>query len=103
MSREDSPYPLPLMEGAASDDELAARIGRYEVLQELGFFGIKTSLKIARGEYEGRFNAVVRRKFSNIYGDVGGCDVGDIEVAAEMLDVFSDIYDYELKDSPDGE
>lgn len=98
MAREELPYPVQLQEGIKSDDELAARIGRYEVLKELGTFGIKTTLKIAMGDYKGTFNAAVRKQFSDTYGDVKGCDVGDIEVAAELLGCFDDIYDYELRE-----
>lgn len=90
-------WPSELLEGVKDPREQAAKIGRWLVLQEMGFFGDKTNLALAKGGYDGRFNAGVRRRFSNTYGDVAGCHPADIEVAAEMLGVFDDVYDYELQ------
>lgn len=89
--------PKELFEGCTDDAERAARLGRFAVLDELGFFGEETSLKIALGNYKGTFTAAVRRRFSNLYGSTDGCSPGDIEVAAEMLGVLDDIYDYDLR------
>jgi hypothetical protein len=94
---ELSAPPPELLEGTV-DPERAARIGRWLVLQEMGFFGDQTNLKIAEGRYKGSFIAAVRKRFSGLYGNTDGCAAADIEVAMEMLGVFDDIYDYELGD-----
>ena len=90
-------FPAELLEGASELAERAARIGRFLVLEELGFFGTEANLKIARGNYQGKFNGGVRKRFSGIYGNTDGCAAGDIECAAEMLGVFDSIYDYEVE------
>ncbi len=91
-------FPIELFEGDPPLDEKAARMGRFMVLQELGFMGERTNLDLAKGNYKGRFNAGVRKRFAGIYGNTNGCSAGDIECAAELLEVFESIYDYELKD-----
>lgn len=95
-----SEYPPELID--TKDERIkAGRIGRWLVLQEMGFFGDKTNLVLARGEYTGTFTAAVRKRFSGLYGNVGGCDAADLEVAAEMLGVFEDVYNLEVE-IPDG-
>lgn len=88
-------YPPQLVEGVTDETERAARIGRWLVLQELGFFGIKSNLTLAKGEYNGSFNAAIRRRFHGLFDSFDGCHTGDIEIAAEMLGVFDDIYNVE--------
>lgn len=90
--------PQELFEGLRDDDgvERAARIGRWLVLQEMGFLGEESNLNLALGKYKGTFIAAVRRKFSNVYGNTDGCSPGDIEVAMELLEVMDDIYDADL-------
>lgn len=85
--------PNSLFKDADGEREQAARLGRFVLLEELGYFGEATNVALARGEYEGSFVAAVRRRFSNIYGDTRGCDPADIEIAAEMLDVFDLVYE----------
>lgn len=98
MERQPS-YPASLQEGIKSDDELAARIGRFATLQELGFFGVKTNVELAKGSYPPRtFIGAVRKRFSGMYGDVEGCSAGDIEVAMELTGSMEDILDYELRE-----
>lgn len=87
-----------LFTGNESLEERLAVVGRFAVLCELGYFGDKTNVSLARGNYKGRFNAGVRKRFSGIYGNTEGCSRGDIEVAAELLGVYDDIYNFELKD-----
>ena len=90
--------PPKLLEDCSDEAERAALLGRFAVLDELGYFGEETSLKIALGNYKGTFTAAVRRRFSNVYGNVEGCSAADIEVAAELLGVLDDVYDYDLKE-----
>lgn len=98
--REDNPYPSQLMEDVTSDDELAARIARYTVLEELGYFGVKTSIKLAIGPYPPRtFVGAVRKSFSGLYGNTDGCSAGDIEVAMELTGSMDDILDFELRET----
>lgn len=100
MGREELPYPVQLQEGIQSDDELAARIGRFATLEELGFFGIKTSISLAIGPYPPRtFVGAVRKRFSGLYGNTVGCSPGDIEVAMELTGTMDDILDYELREA----
>lgn len=88
-------YPHELFVGCETREERAARIGRFVVLEEMGFFGEKTNIDLARHEAEGSWIGAVRRRFSNTYGDVAGCHPADIEVAAEMHGVFDDIFNVE--------
>lgn len=92
--------PPELFEGLTDEDEFErrARIGRYVVLQELGFFKEPTNLVLSRAEGEGTWVAQVRRRFSGRYGDVAGCHPADIEVAAEYTGYFDDIFDVEAID-----
>lgn len=89
--------PAELFEGLTADDtaERAARIGRFLILEEMGYFGEQTNLTLALAQGDGSWVGQVRRRFSNTYGDVAGCHPADIEVAAEMLGVFDDVYDVE--------
>lgn len=89
------PPPDELFQGAPSFEETAARAGRWAVLNELGFFGDKTNLRLARGHYPGSFMAATRRTFSNTYGNTDGCHPADIEVAMELLGVLDDVLDVE--------
>lgn len=75
--------------------ERAARVGRFLILEEMGFFGQKTNIDLAKAAGSGSWVAQVRKRFSGIYGDVAGCHPADLEVAAEMLGVFDEVYDYE--------
>lgn len=77
----------------------AAVVGRYLILKEMGFFSPPTNVELAQGDYEGSFIGAVRRKFSNNFGDVAGCHPADIEIAAEMLGVFDDVFDVEFERS----
>lgn len=90
-------YPSVLFEGADGERERAMRLGRFLILRELGFFGDETNIKLSIADGEGSWIAQVRRKFSNTYGDVGGCHPADIEVAAEMLGVFELVFETELE------
>jgi hypothetical protein len=93
---EHSPeIPHELFAGCETEEERAARLGRFLVLQECGFFGKDTNLNLALAQGKGSWTAQVRRRFSGIYGDVRGCDPADLEIAAEMLGVFPDIYNIE--------
>lgn len=88
--------PKELFEGIDDDPEgieRTARLGRYMILQEMGFFGDETNIRLARKERAGSFIAQVRRHVSNTYGDTFGCSPGDIENAALYLDVFDDVFD----------
>lgn len=95
--------PSALFDGSSDPAETAARIARWVTLEELGFFGVKTMLELARGEYKGRFNAGVRKRFAGTYGNTNGCTAGDIELAAELrgiqddTDYISAIYDFEIE------
>lgn len=89
-------FPRELFEGCPAEDR-AARVGRWAILGEMGFFGDKTNLKLARGEYQGSFIGAIRKRFNGVYGDVRGCEPADIEVAAEMLGVFDDVFDPEVQ------
>lgn len=89
--------PDGLVEGVSDPDERAVRIGRFLILEEMGFFGEKSNVTLAQGDYDGTFVAAVRRRFSNTYGDVAGCHPADIEVAAEMLGVFDVVFNAEVK------
>lgn len=91
----DYEFPKELLEGASTLAERGARIGRWLTLKELGFFGDETNLDLAKGNYKGKFNAGIRKRFSGLYGNVEGCANGDIEVAAELTDSFDAIYDFE--------
>ena len=88
-------FPDSLLEGSKNLAERAARIGRLMVLRELGFFDEAINLDLAKGHYKGRFNAGVRKRFAGINGNTAGCSVGDIEVAAELTDMWDAIYDFE--------
>ena len=94
---EVKPLPAELFEGLTNADEFErrARIARYMVLQELGFFHDPTNVVLAFTPAEGTWVAKVRKRFAGRYGDVAGCHPADIEVAAEMLGVFDEIYDME--------
>jgi len=90
--------PPKLLEGCSDETERAARLGRFAVLGELGFFGIKTTIDLSIEPHPpGTFIGSVRKRFSNTYGDLGGCTKGDIEVTMELLDVMDIILDAELK------
>ena len=91
----DKEYPLELFVDCNDDAERAARIGRFLILEELGYFGKKTNVQIAQHVKAGTFIGRVVAQFSNTYGDMGGCEPADIEVAAEMLGVFDDVFDVE--------
>lgn len=97
---EKQTVPVELFEGLTDEDEFVrrARIGRFLVLKEMGFFGLATNLNLSMAEGNGSWVAQVRKRFSGRYGDVAGCHPADIEIAAEMLGVFDDIYDMELAD-----
>lgn len=99
MAHEKPALPDELFEGLTTDDvdERAARVGRFLILDEMGFFGDKTNLRLALAEDDGSWVAQVRRCFSNTYGDVAGCHPADLEVAAEMLGVFDEVYDIEAE------
>jgi len=90
-------YPLRLFENLQMEDRTArdARIGRFLILQEMGFFGEDTNVELSISEGEGSWIARVRKRFSGTYGDVSGCHPADIEVAAEMLGVFDQVFDAE--------
>lgn len=97
-----------LLEGC-TPEERAARIGRLAILEEMGFFGDRTNIALAKNEGPGTWTARVRRRFSGIYGNTEGCEAADLEVAAEMLGVFDDVYDIEaiaskqeIQDAEDG-
>ncbi len=96
-------FPEALLEGSENIAETAARIARWVTLEELGFFGVKTMLRLARGEYDGRFSTGVRKAFSGVYQNTEGCSRGDIELASELrgiqddTDYLSAIYDYEAQ------
>jgi hypothetical protein len=75
--------------------ERAARVGRFMVLEEMGFFGEKTNIDLAKAQGSGSWVAQVRKRFSGIYGDVAGCHPADLEIAAEMLGVFDEVYNIE--------
>ncbi len=89
--------PPELFEDLTDEDEFErrARIGRFLVLSEMGFFGINTNIDLSLAQGNGSWVAQVRKRFSGRYGDVAGCHPADLEVAAEMLGVFDDIYDME--------
>ena len=89
--------PKELFEGLDDDDitERVARIGRFLILEEMGYFGEQSNIILALADDEGSWVAQVRRRFSNTYGDVAGCHLADLEVAAEMLGVFDDVYNVE--------
>lgn len=94
---EGPPIPDKLFEGAEGERDRAARMGRFLLLNELGYFGEKTNMVLARGEYKGSFVAAVRKRFSGLYGDVAGCHPADIEVAATMLGVEDLIFETQLE------
>lgn len=94
--------PSSLFKDADGEREKAARLGRFVLLEEMGYFGTPTNVALARGEYEGSFVAAVRRRFSNTYGDTAGCHPADIEVAAEMLGVTDLIYETQLEMPEEG-
>lgn len=89
--------PAKLFEGAEGEKERAARMGRFLILEECGYFGTPTNVALAMGDYKGSFAAAVRRRFSNIYGNSDGCSAADLEVAAELLGVFEAVYETELE------
>jgi hypothetical protein len=91
-------YPSSLFEGLEMEDEIGrnARIGRFVVLQEMGFFGEETNIDLSKAQGKGSWMHQVRKRFSGTYGDVKGCHPADIEVAAEMRGVFDDIFDAEI-------
>lgn len=70
-------------------------LGRYAILNEMGFFGLETNVSLARHSGPGTWMAAVRKRFSGTYGDVGGCHPADIEIAAEYLGVFDEVFDAE--------
>jgi len=90
-------YPKELFEGLTNKDEFErrARCARFLVLTEMGFFKEPANIVMSKTPEEGTWTAAVRRRFSGRYGDVSGCHPADIEVAAEMLGVFDEIYDME--------
>ncbi len=88
-------YPHELFAGCENGNDRARRLGRFMILEEMGFFGDKTNTELARYEGPGSWIGAVRRRFSNTYGDVAGCHPADIEVAAEMLGVFDTVFDAE--------
>lgn len=92
--------PQELFEDLGDEDEFErrARIGRFLVLSEMGFFGLATNINLSLAGGDGSWVAQVRKRFSGRYSDVAGCHPADIEVAAEMLGVFDDIYDVEAVD-----
>ena len=96
---ERDTYPHELFTGCSDGNERAARLGRFMILEEMGFFGDKTNTELALHNAAGSWIGEVRRRFSNTYGDVAGCHPADIEVAAEMLGVFDAVFDPESNDS----
>lgn len=88
-----------LTEGVEDLPTRAARVGRFLILDEMGFFGEETNFKLSLHEGPGTWQAAVRKRFSGVYGDVAGCHPADIEVAAEMLGVFDDVYDYDFREA----
>ena len=98
---ENTPrIPQEIFDGLSEEDveERAARLGRFLILNEMGFFGEKTNIKLAKANGNGSWVAQVRKRFSGLYGDVAGCHPADLEVAAEMLGVFEDVYNIEALD-----
>lgn len=94
-----SELPHELFEGVKDDSpERLARIGRFLVLEECGYFGQESNIDLAKAKGLGTWTAQVRKRFSGTYGNVRGCDAADLEIAAEMLGVFDDIYDVESYD-----
>lgn len=89
--------PHELVENCDDERTRNARIGRFLILQEMGFFGEETNFSLSLHDKPGTWVASVRKRFSGIYGDVAGCHPADLEVAAEMLGVFDDVYDVELE------
>lgn len=90
-----SEVPPQLLEDDIDPAEMLARIGRFAVLKEMGFFGEETNIDLAKKQGKGSWTAQVRKRFSGTYGDTKGCHPADIESAAEMLGVFDQIYDVE--------
>lgn len=88
-------YPHELFTGCETTEERSARIGRLETLDELGYFGEETNIKLARKERTGSFIAQVRKKFSGVYQNTNGCSAGDIECAAMVRGVFDQVFDVE--------
>lgn len=74
-------------------------LGRFAVLNELGFFGDETNIKLAKEKHPpGTFIGSIRQRFSNTYGNLDGCSKGEIEVAMELTETMDIIYDAELRD-----
>lgn len=92
-------YPSGLFENLQMEDETGrnARIGRFLILREMGFFGEETNIDLAKALGKGSWMHQVRKRFSGTYGDVAGCHPADIEVAASMLGVFDQVFDAEIK------
>ena len=90
--------PPELLEDNPSEAERAARLGRFAILEELGFFGEKTNIRLSMSG-DGTFIGRTRRHFSNTFQNLRGCDAADIEVAAEMLGVFDSVFNVEASNS----
>lgn len=92
-----SEYAVPVELFADNPDfiERAARIGRYLILEEMGYFGETTNIDLALARGKGSWTAQVRKRFSGIYGNTRGCEKADMEVAGELLGVFDMVYDDE--------
>lgn len=89
--------PHELFLGVEDGVERAARLGRWAILQEMGFFGDKSNLELAKHMGKGSWIGAIRKKFNGTYGDVRGCEPADIEIAAEYLGVFDDVFDVKAR------
>lgn len=87
--------PVELFTDEPALEERAARIGRFLILEEMGYFGRETNIDLSFANGKGSWTAQVRKRFSGVYGNVRGCERADMEVAGELLGVFDMVYDYE--------
>lgn len=91
--------PPELFSDKIDEVEIALRIGKWAVIQELRLpFTEEAKVNICRGG-SGGFIHAIRKNWSSLYGNYGGLSKGDVELAAVMTDTYDLIFDDPLTTS----
>lgn len=88
-------YPSELFEGLQLN-QIAGTLGRWLLLKELSLgFTEKKNLQIARDEMPGyAFWGALHKTWAGIHGNGNGLHLADVEIAADMLGVYDDVFAY---------
>lgn len=88
--------PQELILDAPSAEERNKRISRWVLLNACSLpFTEPKKMQIARNEMEGyQFHGAVSKTWNGLYGNQGGLSWADIEIEAEALGVYDDVFGY---------